>query len=80
MLDKFEEQAQSDGTNPFIEAVDYWLEGNTDISITWGTIVSALESKYVSECGLAKELRDTYVVSDINPSDGQEDNSKKQDI
>ena len=47
--------------NGLTEAIDYWLNGNVkDVSISWETIVNALESKHVDEYGLAQRIRKKY--------------------
>ncbi len=52
--------------DPFSEAIDYWMKGNTMKPITWGTVVSALGSPFVDEAGLARSLRHRY-MSDNTP-------------
>ena len=47
--------------DPFIEGLDYWLKGNTDAPITWGSVVAAVESPSVEEPGLAKTLREKWI-------------------
>ena len=48
--------------DPLITSLDYWLKGNTDIPITWESVVEALESPCVEELGLAKELKEKYCM------------------
>ena len=48
--------------DPLINSLDYWLHGNTDIPITWESVVAALESPSVGELGLAKELKEKYCM------------------
>lgn len=44
----------------FSETLVFWLGGNTDISVTWESIVNALNSPSVNEKGLALKVRDTF--------------------
>ena len=49
--------------DPLAAAVDYWLNGNAKESadpVAWKSIVSALESKYVREPALAREVSMKY--------------------
>ena len=38
------------------EVIIFWLNGNTNISVTWDSLIEALESSIVGEQGLAKRL------------------------
>ena len=49
--------------DPFLESLDYWLKGNTGVSVTWGSVVAALESPHVGENLLAKRLRKKWTTS-----------------
>ena len=42
--------------DPFTKSLDYWLNGNTDVPITWGSVVAALKSPHVGEYLFAKTL------------------------
>ena len=42
--------------DPFTKSLDYWVNGNTDVPITWGSVVAALESPHVGEYLFAKTL------------------------
>ena len=47
--------------DPFIEGLDYWLKGKTDVPTTWESVVAAMESLSVEEPGLAKSLRERWI-------------------
>ena len=49
-------QFEKDG-DPLINSLDYWLNGNTEVPITWESVVAALNAPHVDEPGLAKKLR-----------------------
>ena len=49
--------------DPFTESLDYWLTGNTDVPITWGSVVSALESPDIKQNLLAERLRKEWTTS-----------------
>ena len=49
--------------DPFTESLDFWLNGNTDVPVTWGSVVAALESPHVGECVFAKRLREKWSTS-----------------
>ena len=38
------------------EVIMFWLNGNTNIDITWNSLIKALEASIVNEKGLAKSL------------------------
>ena len=42
----------------FSEVVSFWLKGNTQVAVTWKSLVKVLESSFVNEQGLAKRLRE----------------------
>ena len=46
--------------DPIINSLDYWLNGNTDVPITWESVVAALDTPDVDEPGLAKKLREKW--------------------
>ena len=48
--------------DPLTEGIDYWLKSNTDVPITWESVVAALESYSVDERGLAEALKKKYAV------------------
>ena len=70
-LGKLKEMKQ-DG-DLFLESLDYWLRGNTDVPVTWGSIVAALESDFVNELGCAKKIKRKYCQSE----EDQEVNGEK---
>ena len=48
-------------SNPLIEVIDYWLNGNVkDVPVTWRSLVAVLESSSVDERGLAKTIMNKY--------------------
>ena len=49
--------------DPLIEGLDYWLNGNSDVPITWGSVVAVLESPDVKENLLAEKLRKKWTTS-----------------
>ena len=47
--------------NPYVEVINYWLNGNVkDVSVTWRSIVTVLESSRVDEIRLAKTIMAKY--------------------
>ena len=48
--------------DPFTEGLDYWFNGNTDVPITWGSVVAALESPHVGEFSFAERLREKWTT------------------
>ena len=42
----------------FSEMISFWLNGNTQVPMTWTSLVQVLESHFVSEKGLANQLRE----------------------
>ena len=44
----------------FPEIVDYWLQGNTDVEISWNSIVTVLKSGHVDEIGLADRIHQEF--------------------
>ena len=42
----------------FSEVINFWIEGNTQVAVTWKLLVEVLESPFVNEKGLAKRLRE----------------------
>ena len=58
-------------TNPaelLCEVLDFWLKGNTSVSPTWESVVSALES--VGEVELSQQLKDRYWQPSVSPAPG----------
>ena len=54
---------RAEDDDPFVNIMDYWLKGNVAESfgsISWKSIVAALESTHVGEPALAKEIREKY--------------------
>ena len=49
-------------TDPFVAAMDYWLKGNVKESgtVSWKSIVTALESTHVEEPALAEKINKKY--------------------
>ena len=42
----------------FTEAISFWLNGNTQVAVSWDSIIDVLESHFVNEKGLADQLRE----------------------
>ena len=42
----------------FSEMISFWLNGNTQVPVSWTSLVQVLESRFVSEKGLANQLRE----------------------
>ena len=42
----------------FSETISFWLNGNTQVPVSWISLVQVLESRFVSENGLANQLRE----------------------
>ena len=64
-------QFEKDEDDPLSAAVDYWLKGNvtdSDLPISWKSIVDALKSEYVGERGLAESIRKKYCLQEESKS------------
>ena len=46
----------------FSEMISFWLNGNTQVPVSWMSLVEVLESRFVSEKGLANQLREKTVL------------------
>ena len=53
-------QYEKDGDS-ITNGLDYWLNGNTDVPVTWESVVAALDAPDVDEPGLAKILREKWI-------------------
>jgi hypothetical protein len=42
----------------FSEVISFWLNGNTQVAVSWESLVEVLESPFVGEKGLASRLRE----------------------
>ena len=42
----------------FSEVIIFWLKGNTQVAVTWKSLVDVLDSSFVNERGLAKRLKE----------------------
>ena len=42
----------------FTEVINFWLNGNTQVGVSWKLIIDTLESQFVDEKGLAKKIRE----------------------
>lgn len=42
----------------FSGMISFWLKGNTEVAVTWKSIIVVLESRFVNEKGLANQLRE----------------------
>ena len=55
-LKEFEKEA-----DPLSAMIDYWLNGNVEeASVSWRSVVAALESSHVGETGLANKIKKKY--------------------
>ena len=54
-MKKFEQ----DG-NVLSTAVSHWLNGNTNVPVTWRSVVAALNSPFVGERGCAQKISKKY--------------------
>ena len=43
--------------------LEYWLMSNTDIPVTWESVVEILDSYYIGERTLAEKLRKQYITT-----------------
>lgn len=50
--------------NLLLESLDFWLNGNTDVPVTWESVVNALESDFVKETGCAERIRKKHLTSE----------------
>ena len=42
----------------FSEVISFWLNGNTQVAVSWNSLIDILESPFVNEKGLADKLRE----------------------
>ena len=42
----------------FSEVISFWLNGNTQVAVSWNSLIDILESPFVNEKGLANKLRE----------------------
>ena len=42
----------------FTEVISFWFNGNTQVAVSWESIIDILESHFVNEKGLANQLRE----------------------
>ena len=42
----------------FSEVISFWFNGNTQVAVSWKSLIEVLESPFVDEKGLAKKLRE----------------------
>ena len=40
--------------------VSYWLDGNTNIPVSWESVVTILNDPFVDESGIAKQIQEKY--------------------
>ena len=51
--------------DPLSAVIDYWLSGNIEgVSVSWRSVVEALESSHVGETGLANKISKKYCCED----------------
>ena len=42
----------------FSEVISFWLKENTQVAVSWNSLIDILESPFVNEKGLANKLRE----------------------
>ena len=42
----------------FCEVISFWLDGNTQVPVSWKSLIEILEQPFISEKGLARRLRE----------------------
>ena len=52
----------------FSEMISFWLSGNTQVAVTWMSLIEGLESPLVNKVGLANKLREK---AGLEPRDGK---------
>ena len=50
----------------FSEVINFWLKGNTQVAVTWKSLVEVLEAPFVNEKGLARRLREKGGLLEAN--------------
>ena len=63
--------------DPLSAVVDYWIRGNvteSDVPISWPSIVEALKSEYVGEPGLAEQISKKYYPKEGGKEEGGKSN------
>ena len=48
----------------FLEVISFWLNGNTQVAVSWNSLIDVLESPFVNEKGLADKLREKSGLED----------------
>ena len=43
-----------------METVSYWSDGNTNVPVSWESVVTVLNDRSVDESGLAKQIQEKY--------------------
>ena len=43
-----------------METVSYWLNGNTNVPVSWESVVTVLNDPSVDESGIAKQIQEKY--------------------
>ena len=43
-----------------METVSYWLDGNTNVPVSWESVVTVLNDPSVDESGIAKQIQEKY--------------------
>ena len=54
----------------FSEMISFWLNENTQVAVSWNSLVDILESPFVNEKGLANKLREKtgLIINDEEPT------------
>ena len=61
MIKQFEKE-----DDPLSAAIDYWLNGNTAIPISWKSIVDVLKSTSVEEVALAEKMNTRHCQQELS--------------
>ena len=43
-----------------METTSYWLDGNTNVPVSWESVVTVLKDPSVDESGIAKQIQEKY--------------------
>ena len=60
-LDTFQEDRNTT-TRCFLATLKYWVDGNTDVPVSWESIIKVLNGPFVNEPALANYLQRKYCV------------------
>lgn len=63
-LKAIKQESSGSEVHMFIEVIYRWLQGNTDVPLSWESVVKALKTPSVDEKGLADQLHKKYCQPD----------------